>query len=46
MVNDKLWAIIASLLPPERPTLKGGRPRVADRAVLTNILFVLKSGIP
>jgi transposase len=46
MVSDKLWAIIASLLPPERPTLKGGRPRVADRALLTNILVVLKSGIP
>ena len=24
----------------------GGRPRIDDRAVLTGILFVLKSGIP
>src|SRR5258707_3634001 len=46
VVSDKLWAIIAPLLPPERPKLKGGRPRVAARAVLTSIIFVLKSGIP
>ena len=25
---------------------KGGRPRVSDRAALTGILFVLKTGIP
>jgi transposase len=46
LVSDKLWAIIAPLLPPERPKPKGGRPRIADRAALTGILFVLKSGIP
>ena len=27
-------------------TRGGGRPRVPDRAVLTGIIFVLKSGIP
>jgi transposase len=46
LVSDKLWAIIAPLPPPERPKLTGGRPRVADRAALTGILFVLKSGTP
>jgi transposase len=46
LVSDKLWAIIAPLLPPERPKPKDGRPRIADRAALSGILFVLKSGIP
>jgi len=46
LVTDALWAIVAPLLPPERPKPKGGRPRVPDRAALTGILFVLKSGIP
>jgi transposase len=46
MVADDLWAIVAPLLPPEPPKPKGGRPRVPDRACLTGILFVLKTGIP
>lgn len=46
LVPDALWAIIAPLLPSERPKPKGGRPRIPDRAVLSGILFVLKSGIP
>lgn len=46
LVSDQLWTIIAPLLPPERPKPHGGRPRIADRAALTGILFVLKSGIP
>src|SRR5512134_1730305 len=45
-VSDKLWTLIALLIPPERPKPKGGRPPVPDRAALTGILFVLKSGIP
>ena len=45
LITDKLWAIIEPLLPKERPKPKGGRPRVDDRAALTGILFVLKTGI-
>lgn len=46
LIPDALWAELAPLLPPHRPRPKGGRPRVSDRAALTGILFVLKSGIP
>ena len=42
LLPDALWARIA----PEPPKPKGGRPRVSDRAALTGILFVLKTGIP
>ena len=46
LVSDDLWALVAPLLPPAPPKPKGGRPRVPDRACLTGIIFVLKSGIP
>jgi transposase len=46
LISDELWALIAPLIPPERPKPKGGRPPISDRAALTGILFVLKSGIP
>ena len=46
LVSDELWAEIEPLLPPEPPKPKGGRPRISNRATLTGILFVLKSGIP
>lgn len=46
LVPDDLWAAIAPLLPPARSGPKGGRPPVPDRAALTGILFVLKSGLP
>ncbi len=46
LVSDELWEAIAPLLPPEPPKPKGGRPRLADRACLTGIVFVLRSGIP
>jgi transposase len=46
LVTDELWELIEPLLPPEPAKPKGGRPRVPDRAALTGILFVLKSGIP
>lgn len=46
LLPDDLWIRIAPLLPEEPPKPKGGRPRVPDRACLTGIIFVLKSGIP
>jgi len=44
-IDDELWAIIAPLVPPERPKPKGGRPRVSDRAALEGIVYVLRTGI-
>src|SRR5438093_9601456 len=45
LVDDALWELIAPHLPP--PRLRGpGRPGVPDRAALTGIIFVLRSGIP
>ena len=46
LVSDTLWSFFSPLLPPRPPRPKGGRPPVEDRAALTGILFVLKSGIP
>ena len=46
LVNDELWEIVEPLLPDEPPKPEGGRPRIDDRAALTGIVFVLKSGIP
>ncbi len=46
LLPDVLWNLIQPMLPsaPHRPN--GGRPRLPDRACLTGILFVLRSGIP
>ena len=46
LVTDDLWVVVEPLLPKRRLHRKGGRPWVDDRAVLTGILFVLRSGIP
>nr|WP_280142642.1 transposase [Methylobacterium gossipiicola] len=46
MLADDLWSEIAPLLPPPRPRPKGGRPPIDNRAALTGILFVLRSGLP
>lgn len=45
LISDELWKVVEPLLPPEPPKLKGGRPRIPDRAALTGIMFVLKSGL-
>jgi transposase len=46
LLSDELWEVIEPLLPKWTPSPKGGQPPVTDRAVLTGILFVLKTGIP
>ena len=46
LVSDELWSQIEPLLPKYKPKPKGGRPRIPDRAALTGIIFVLKTGIP
>ena len=46
LVPDELWAVVGPVLPRHEPSPKGGHPRVPDRACLTGILFVLKTGIP
>src|SRR6266568_3026618 len=48
LIEDELWSIIEPLLPRrrKRPKRGRGRPRVGDRAALTGIVFVLRSGIP
>ena len=47
LVPDELWEIVKPLVPRHkaRPGKRGRRP-VDDRACLTGIVFVLKSGIP
>jgi len=44
LLTDELWQRIEPLLPPKRPKPKGGRPEIPDRAALTGILFVLRTG--
>jgi hypothetical protein len=46
LVSDELWRIVEPLLPTEASKSRGGRPRIPDRAVLSGIVFVLRSGIP
>lgn len=48
ILEDELWSLIQSLLPPPKPrrTRYPGRKPLEERAVLTGILFVLQSGIP
>ena len=46
LLPESLWLIIEPLLPPVAARPKGGRPPVPARAVLTGILFVLRTGIP
>jgi transposase len=46
ILSDELWALLEPLLPAPPPRPKGGGRRLPNRATLTGILFVLKSGMP
>jgi transposase len=46
LMSDELWEMVVPLLPEKPVKLQSDRPRIDDRAALTGIIFVLKSGIP
>jgi transposase len=46
LLPDTLWDLVEPFLPIPSRRPHGGRPRVSDRACLTGIVFVLRSGIP
>jgi transposase len=48
LIDDDLWIRLEPLLPKRRRRNRqyAGRKPIPDRAVLTGILFVLRSGIP
>lgn len=48
LLDDALWKRLEPLLSKRRSRHRrhAGRPPIPDRAVLTGILFVLRSGIP
>jgi transposase len=46
ILPDELWGALDPLFPSPPPRPKGGRRRIPNRATLTGILFVLRTGIP
>jgi transposase len=46
LLPDALWELLEPLLPPPPSRPNGGWSRISDRACLTGILFVPRSGIP
>jgi transposase len=48
LIDDAIWARLEPLLPKRRVKRghRHGRTPIPDRAILTGILFVLRSGIP
>ena len=48
ILDDDLWKIIEPLLPPPKRRRRryAGRKPIANRLVLTGIVYVLRSGVP
>jgi transposase len=46
LVSNDLWEAVEPLLPKASLKPKGGRPQVPDRAALSGIVFVLRTGCP
>ena len=47
LIDDELWVLVESLLPPPKPRRSDhpGRKPLPNRAVLNGIVFVLKTGL-
>jgi transposase len=45
LVNENLWQAMLLWLLPERRDVRGGPPRVSNRAALAGIIFVLRHGL-
>lgn len=45
LISDELWQAMQQCLPPPKPKLKAGRPRMEDRQAMTAILYVLRTGL-
>jgi transposase len=45
LTDEDLWRAMVLWLPPERKDVRGGPPRLSNRAALAGILFVLRHGL-
>src|SRR5918911_1582392 len=45
LVDEDLWKAMVLWLPPERADVRGGPPRVSNRAALAGIIYVLRHGL-
>jgi transposase len=43
-VPDRLWKLVAPLLPAAGARPRGGRPRIPDRRILAGIVYRLRTG--